>query len=821
MRNSIIFLLQIFVFGSISAQVWKAELAKHESKPVLEIILEMDKYFDKVGATRANKYHHYVRWQVQAINHMDSDGRLANSLDKNKSLLKRLEKVEENTTKHNRYFQGGWESVNPTNFQNPTNSEPNMGRINAIAISNTNPNIMYAGASGGGIWKTWNHGANWFPLWDGMLQMGVSDILIDYNNENHILVVSGNADSNGIPSSGIIESYDGGITWIHRFKFELSDKKYVYKMVQSPTDQNIFYLNATKLKFTPTSGEFMKINTLTEEVTILPSSFHTVFDMEYQVGSPSSLYLSTNKGLYRMDANENISIVSSGILPITSTRGEIAISLSNSDYIYYLNAISSNNYALYKSVDGGNTFTKPYDNSTSTDPAFLDQISINLNLAIAPNDEESVFVGSVKYSQSNDGGVTFIQDNEGMHPDAHDIVFQNGRHYVCTDGGISYRIIGDTDWLDINNGLLVTQFYKMDKQGNKLVGGTQDNGVLFWDEGDALGIRKIAGDGFDCQYHPTIEDRVLTTNQYFLYISNNNGENNSQSIPHLWAAPIVHWEGNDSIVITFDKEDLRFSYNNGDTWPDSIDIFDNSDAYLLSGFSQCTTNPNVAYASADKQLVKTSNLDQFDNSDWTDITFPINSSLIFRDILVHPTNCDEVYVTLAGYNQEQIYKSIDGGTTWEVYNQGLENIPVYCIYYDSANGNAFYIGTELGIFYRSSIMSEWIPFNTYLPRVQVMDLNITDTHIYAATYGRGIWKSKPFKTCNSNAILTQGNDPTNGNASGFQIHKVSNVLTSDRIIQGGVDTDVLYQAGNYLDLKEGFHAKFNNGFIAKAAGCNN
>ena len=110
-------------------------------------------------------------------------------------------------------------------------------------------------------------------------------------------------------------------------------------------------------------------------------------------------------------------------------------------------------------------------------------------------------------------------------------------------------------------------------------------------------------------------------------------------------------------------------------------------------------------------------------------------------------------------------------------------------------------------------------FLNLLPRVPVYDLKITDTHVYAGTYGRGVWKSTPYKTCVTNLTLTAGNDPTNGLPSGQQIHKASNTISSNRIIQGGVGSDVLYQAGNYLDLTAGFHAKLNNEFIAKNAGC--
>jgi hypothetical protein len=54
---------------------------------------------------------------------------------------------------------------------------------------------------------------------------------------------------------------------------------------------------------------------------------------------------------------------------------------------------------------------------------------------------------------------------------------------------------------------------------------------------------------------------------------------------------------------------------------------------------------------------------------------------------------------------------------------------------------------------------------------------------------------------------------------GILLHKVANTLTSSKIIQSGAGSGVLYQAGNYLDLTAGFHARNYNEFIARAAGC--
>lgn len=99
------------------------------------------------------------------------------------------------------------------------------------------------------------------------------------------------------------------------------------------------------------------------------------------------------------------------------------------------------------------------------------------------------------------------------------------------------------------------------------------------------------------------------------------------------------------------------------------------------------------------------------------------------------------------------------------------------------------------------------------------DIEVTDTHVYAGTFGRGVWKSPAYSACPVNLSLTQANDPTHGDPSGFQLHKATHTVSSSRIIQGGAGTDVLCQAGNYADLKAGFHARNFNVFTARVGGC--
>ncbi|NNE28943.1 MAG: hypothetical protein HKN16_04880 [Saprospiraceae bacterium] len=827
MNKKLLLLLAGLILGSFAeAQLWRTELAKHQGKPVMEIISQMETFYDEIGPTRENKYHKWARWRVHAINHQNEEGYLYNYAKRNSELLRKMESREaELSGNGGRHFHGSWESINVETVTVPAPGvlTPQMGRINCIAKPPSNPNIIYAGAATGGVWKTTNHGGSWTPLWDGMSQMGVADIVIDSQNENHILALSGDADMSTIPSSGVFESYDGGETWRNISEIPIENLSFGYSMIQDKEDPNRFYVGF--------SNGLFRINVSTYPATVTTVySGGIFFDLEYDNAPSPTLYVATNFGIYKKPENlpfSKIDNTQAGLPTWNTSRSNVAVSQTNELVIYYLSADGgSADYGLYKSVDGGQSFDLMVDQDNADNLKLVEQETYDMTISIHPNDDNKVYIGTVGHYKTEDvesGNWQQDYENIDLHSDHHNQYFIDGNYYICTDGGLSYRPIGGTTFLSLANGLNALQFYKMDVSGTKLVGGTQDNGTIFWNEGDPIGIRKISSDGFDCLYHPVNDNIIFTSTQEDTYRSIDNGDNNTIVLPNRWAAPIQFWPGIPSIVISFDNKNLRVSFDNGLTWPVNRDIFTDN-TQLISGFSQCENSTNVAYACNIEQVLKTETFIDPATSVWSDLTDSLyaaglKTTDIVRNLLVHPDSSDVIFVTIAGYNTTQIYKSVDGGLNWFPYNQGLEDIPIYCIYYDQVNENGYYIGTELGVYYRKTTMDSWIPFSTYLPRVQVMDLNITNTHVYAATHGRGIWKSERYKACETNLFLTQANDPTNGGPSGQQTHKASNIITSDRIIRGRSGSKVVYQAGNYVDLNPGFHARNYNKFIARAAGC--
>ncbi len=91
------------------------------------------------------------------------------------------------------------------------------GRVVSIGLHPSSPNIIYQGSNYGGLWKTYNGGANWQSLTDQQPSLGIGEntaVAVDPNNPNIIFVgTSGRWEISQI-SKGLLKSVDGGGTWI-------------------------------------------------------------------------------------------------------------------------------------------------------------------------------------------------------------------------------------------------------------------------------------------------------------------------------------------------------------------------------------------------------------------------------------------------------------------------------------------------------------------------------------------------------------------------------------------------------------------------------
>ena len=118
------------------------------------------------------------------------------------------------------------------------------GRIDDLAVLESNPAVFYVGTATGGLWKTMNNGTTWEVLFDDLDDtVSIGDIAINPGDANTVWVGSGenNNRQSGSWGNGLYKSIDGGHTWKH---IGLGTSKHIARIVVDPIDHDVVYVAA-------------------------------------------------------------------------------------------------------------------------------------------------------------------------------------------------------------------------------------------------------------------------------------------------------------------------------------------------------------------------------------------------------------------------------------------------------------------------------------------------------------------------------------------------------------------------------------------------
>src|ERR1019366_9421851 len=195
-----------------------------------------------------------------------------------------------------------------------------IGRINVVAFDPVDSNTFYVGSAAGSTWKTTDGGITWNSLYDHLPTLGVSDIKINPLNHNTIYVATGDGDGGDAYSSGVIKSYDGGLTW-----------------------------NTTSL-------------------TWLPTAYHSARSLLINPLDTNSMILATNNGIYKTH--------NSGATWANVASGDFKQILYKplDTSIVYGTIYTSTSAQIQRSINGGNTW--------ATVTSFTD--AQRINIAVCP-----------------------------------------------------------------------------------------------------------------------------------------------------------------------------------------------------------------------------------------------------------------------------------------------------------------------------------------------------------------------------------------------------------------------------------------------------
>jgi len=517
---------------------------------------QVESYYANIDkAARGSGYKQWKRWEFIQQDRLTEDGKLQNYAARNMQEYQSYQDMY--GTRGVTVTYGYWSSLGPEYFVDGNGWNGGIGRVNCITFHPTVANTIWVGCPSGGLWKTTDGGSNWTPLTDGMPRIGVSGMVVNYDNTNIMYLLSGDGDGADVYSIGVMKTIDAGVTWLTTgLTWTVTNYVRAYKILMHPTNPAILFVVSSE-------GIHKSTNSGTSW-TLVHSSGGNYNDIEFKPGDPTIMYACAGTEFFRStNTGDTWTEITSGV-PTTAGRMAIGVTPDLSTYVYLFagpSTVSGTYVGMYLSTNSGAGFstrsTTPNIlgySSTGNDDA--DQNSYDHCLAVSRTDEADVVTGAINTWKSTDWGsnwsCTSVWNNPPgvnyTHADIHALEINplNNYLYCGSDGGFFRSTDFAENWTDLSDGLVITQTYRFagyEPNVNLLINGTQDNGSNKWTGGTTM-IHTLGADGMDCMIDHGNSDVLYNSIQYGdLYKSTNGGTSFSFIKPGTasgsWVTPFI------------------------------------------------------------------------------------------------------------------------------------------------------------------------------------------------------------------------------------------------------------------------------------------
>jgi len=567
------------------------------------------------------------------------------------------------------------------------------GRITAIDVVNSNPDIIYAGAASGGVWKSEGGGIAWKPIFEKEATSSIGAIAIDQNNPDVVWVGTGEGNPRNSLNGGygIYKTLDAGKTWK---LMGLEKTRNIQRIIVDPKNDNVVYVGAIGSPWgshpqrgvykTSDGGKswkkilFVNNKTGAADLVMDPSNHNKLFATMWQHQRKPYFFTSggPGSGLYvTNDGGENWKKLTDkdGLPKGELGRMGVAIAASNPNIVYAL--IEAKKNALYRSNDGGLKWKMVNDKSSGRGKGGIGNRPFYYShIYVDPSNENRLYTVFTYVNVSNDGGKTFTQlmpaynSNVGVHPDHHAwyINPKDPKFMIDgNDGGLNITHDRGKTWRFAEN-IPVGQFYHINVDNDfpyHVYGGMQDNGswigpayVL-----KAQGIRNsywqelMFGDGFDVIPDPK--------NSRYGYAMSQQG----------YVGRYDRETGKTRIIRPTDPNPdvkLRFNWNAAI----AMDPFDSNTIYFGSQFVHKSTDQGFEWNIISPDLT-TNNPEKQKQYESGGLTMDATGAENYCTILDITPSTLEKGVIWIGTDDGNVQLTKNGGTSWTNLTKNIKGLP--------------------------------------------------------------------------------------------------------------------------------------------------
>ncbi len=709
--------------------------------------------------------------------------------------------------------------------------ESEGGRCTDVEVPKGSKKVIYVATATGGVWKTENAGVTWQPITDDFPTLSVGDLAISESNPNIIYVGTGEANifRASIAGTGVYKSTDGGKTWQH---CGLTDTNTIARIRIHPTNPDIVYVAASGHEWSYNSerGVFKTTDGgQTWQKVLYVDEKTGCIDLVMDPGNPDVLIASMwnrirqrwsdpvpedGDYLYKTtDGGKTWKKLTNG-LPDTKYTGRIGLDLCASKpnvvYAYVDNHTPTrqpspgerDSYGrqrtypdivgaeVYRSDDQGETWVKVnpadrlFERFGGTYGWVFGQIRVD------PKDENTVYIMGLGLYKSTDGGKTWNQLYwENLHGDHHGLWIdpEDSDHLLnVNDGGLNVSFDGGKTWQDFYRKIPAIQFYTVAfdmKKPFTVYGAVQDSGthrglgVAPLSPAPQSGQRRFrqprvrwepapGGEGTTIAVDPT-DPNIVYSSSFYGRLMRSEYKDGSWSSKEIyprpaegepehrgqWLAPTIISPHNPHIIYHGFQYVFR-SLNRGETWekisPDLTALDPKKQGKLpyaipfatLTAISESPLKFGLIYAGTDDGRV---HVTRDGGATWTEITAGLPYNKHVWCIETSQFDPGTVYIALIGRHDDDfapyIFKSTNYGKTWVNISANLPGGPTNVIREDPKKKGVLYVGTDYGVYVSTDDGQSWNCLGSGLPNAPVWDMKIhpRDNMLVIATNGRGMW----------------------------------------------------------------------------------
>ncbi|MFT4661560.1 MAG: hypothetical protein ACI8XB_001838 [Patiriisocius sp.] len=744
----------------------------YSEDPVVDIVVRLYHEYYKENSFEKNIHTQNFKFWLKSIeDKIGQDGRIRPVSTKAMRLKFESISSQKNSSSS---LNTVWESAGPFETYNNNGSletRPTQTNIFCLAVAPSNHDILFCGAAtGGGIFKSLDHGLSWSLVTLDYPIVDANDIKIHPANSD-IVYASQNQE--------VYQTIDGGLTWQLIFN--------------APDQVEQFYIHRTQpnIVFAATKDGLFK--SIDDGVSWSNIFNERCWDIEPHPINPDIIYLSTHNSIakkaevYKSDDNgltwtlkDNQWYVPTDMAFAEDYGCKIGVSPADPERLYAALIGNSKDgdqgwIGIYYSLNGGDTWVNsdgidggPYDagNDVNTNWYYAGYSSgyhqgwYNFDLDVSHVNPDKLWIGTIWSCESGNRGanIEYIRGtrNLSMHADVQDIDVVGNEIWYTSDGGINYS----TDEMQTvetrNYGISASTYWGFNQGWNEdvWVGGRYHNGNAIFHEGFGDGNTMFLGgaetstgyvnplDNSATHYSDITDKSVPSTLSASSSDIANLGMYPNESYFTLNSSEI-EYHPNYANQLYLGRDNIFYGSLNGGGKFDALHSFPVGSRTLEFEISR--ENPDIIYCLVSNGgtcfLYKSVNGgDSF--SVLPNIPASNRSKL---DLTIDPYNSNNVWViSHHASNGQKVYNSLNGGSSWiNRTTSVLDGHAILDVLYQAGTDDVVYVTTDFGVFYWDTISNDWIMYADGLPmltRGLYLRPFYRDSKLRMAS-SRGIWQA--------------------------------------------------------------------------------